>query len=112
MSATPTESIRVETSADHELLLQCLAEQKIEYLKPKSEVAAIILAFGGGVGMGTMIRSLAPVIKAYFEGKKEVAKSQKRTLVFKYKGKNVEITAENAGHAERELLREFAPRSK
>jgi|SRR5580698_2743746 hypothetical protein len=111
--ALPTrEILRVESSTDHDLLLKCLENENVECFKPKSEVAAIVLALGGGVGIGTMIRSLAPAIKAYFDGKKEVAKAQKRVLVFKYKGKNVEITAENAGVAERELLREFTPHSK
>ena len=111
--AEPTaEKLRVESSADHDFLLECLDNAGVEYLKPKSEVAAIVLAFGGGVGLGTTIRSFAPVIKAYFEGKKGVVAAQKRVLTFKYKGKNVEITAENAGSAERELLREFTPRAK
>ncbi len=60
-----------------------------------------------------MIRSLAPAIKAYFDGKKGVAGVEKRVvLVFKYKGRDVEVTAENASRAELELLREFTPHIK
>jgi hypothetical protein len=111
--ATPsTETLRIESSTDHDLLLECLEKEKVEYLRPKSEVAAIVLALGGGVGLGTMIRSLAPAIKAYFDGRKAVAGVEKRVLVFKYKGRDVEVTAENASRAELELLREFTPHTK
>jgi hypothetical protein len=106
------EILQVESSGDHDLLLECLENENVEYLVPKSEVAEIILALGGGVGVAAIIRSLGPAIKAYFEGKERVIKAQKRVLIFKYKGKKVEITAENAGHAERDLLREFTPHAK
>lgn len=96
--------VRIETESDRDILLACLNEQNVEYFEPKGDVATIIVALGGGIGMAAIMRSVAAAIREYFKGRTKLAQAQTRKLKITISGKTVEVTASNAGRVESQLL--------
>jgi hypothetical protein len=102
-----SQMLRIESSGNSKEFVGLLDQAHVNYLTPKGDVAAVILALGGGAGLAVLVRSLAPVIKAYFDGKVELAKENKRMLTFEINGRRAKITVQNAEKAEEILLREL-----
>jgi hypothetical protein len=103
--------MELSTDVDSDLLFEALDQHHVDYFKTKSDVAAVIIALGGGVGIAAIIKSAASGIRQYFESASKLELARKRSLTVTIADDKIQFTAENAGTAESELLKRIMPRS-
>jgi hypothetical protein len=115
------------TVSDREALKSSLDLHKIPHFQTKSDVATIVIALGGGVGIAAIVRQIGLAIQHYFEGLANLAKAEgerakaesqgltklaqaeRRKLIIKVSGKSkaINVTSTNAGEIESEILSEL-----
>jgi|HubBroStandDraft_2_1064218.scaffolds.fasta_scaffold1373305_1 hypothetical protein len=105
MPASLIDSIQLSTEVDSDVLLQSLNREDLEVYVTKSDVATVVIALGGGVGIAAVVRSVASAVERYFVGASNLAGAKKRSLTVTISGDKIEFRADNAGNAESEILR-------
>jgi len=108
------ERLVIEVDTDREGLASCLDLYDVRYFQPKGDVATIVVALGGGVGIAAIVRSVAVAIEHYFRGRAKLAeaeakraKAESPKLRVKVSRKSIEVTSTNAGEIESEILSEL-----
>ena len=76
-----TDNMKIFAS-DAASLKQILSDHEVQsYLAERKSAAAdaqvLVIALGGGAGIATIISSLGNALKAYFEGRAELARAEK-----------------------------------
>lgn len=99
---TETQSEQLHTEV--ESLRKALNQHNVEYYETKGDLASVLVALGGGVGIAAIIRSVALAIGQYFAGAASLERARNKSLTVTIAGDKIQFTAENAGTAESEIL--------